>query len=93
MAMTGPTERSNSPAIINCVTPMAMMPVSVAALTMPAIERSVKKLGTKSAKSTKTAISVTPGPKAGERKSAARGRLRCRTGVDCVAAVKVSVSC
>ena len=45
MAIIGPTERSNSPAIISIVMPMVITPVIVAAFTMPDTDRMVKKLG------------------------------------------------
>src|SRR4030067_2445134 len=65
-ATSAPTDRSNSPAIISRVTPIAIVPVRVAALIMPEIERRVRKFGTKAEHRTKTTISVRSGPRMGE---------------------------
>src|SRR4030067_1773060 len=71
-ATSAPTDRSNSPSIINRVTPIATEPVRVAALIMPEIERRVRKFGTKAEHRTKTTTSVSSGPRMGE---ARHGRL------------------
>src|SRR3970040_1235950 len=65
-ATSAPTDRSNSPAIISRVTPIDIVPVRVAALIMPEIERRVRKFGTKAEHRTKTTTSVSSGPRIGE---------------------------
>jgi hypothetical protein len=60
--MIEPTDRSNSPEIINNATPIVIVPDNVTALRIPEMERRVRNLGTKRDNSRKIMIRTAKGP-------------------------------